>query len=829
MSIARIKIIFLAAVAYLFLAVISVPAALATTEPTGFAPSLYFGWEVNEKTGGNTCTVASGNGCKAGVTNRGAGGFIFPTSVAVAKKTGEEGVVYVADNVNRRIQEFNEKGEFLLMFGWNVNKAKLADVSASQAERDVCTVSEVDGGAGCGSGEEGTGVGSGSFQQMFKDTDDVAVDQNTGDVYVFDNGYDRVDEFNPKGELILVIGGEVNRTKDDEAGSDEAEKNLCTAASGDTCQPGSKRVGDGAFENEEEDGDLLALGGSEDSILYFGDRGRVQEFESETGRWVDEIPLFALSASGSVTALAADADGDVFVADSEASGVRMYNPQGVLQPGVVDPEGNEDHRVIEGIALDFSDQLGLIQQEPREGIAQAPALGLLYKTSGELIVEFTPRSGSLPGKPVGLSFDTSESDGGMYLAGSESQEIEVYIPQHGPTVSTCSAEDVASTSAVLCGEIDPNGTSSTNGFFEYGPVGGSSRDTSIVFEGAGTTLETYNAQLSGLIPNQAYHFTAAFEAGGEQKSAPNMQEFHTTTPPPEIAGEPSASFVKDQSAVLRATVDPENATTHYHFEYAKYSESCSRLQACVGTTILITPGGTSSAYGPISDIEEVEGLSPQATYIYRLVAGNKFEEERAGKTVHEGGESIGQEGMFTTGSAPIVRAETGPVSGVGTTSAVMSGAVDPGGRSAAYKFELGMNKGVATNYGIVFSGSVGSSAVWVPESVAVGGLQPGTPYAYRVIAESGYGQAQGAAVSFLTEGFPSVLVSPLPLAMLATPRTAFPTEKPVVRSLTRAQKLANALKVCRKDKSKARRVACEHKARNEFGTKAKKKKKVRKA
>jgi hypothetical protein len=40
--------------------------------------------------------------------------------------------------------------------------------------------------------------------------------------------------------------------------------------------------------------------------------------------------------------------------------------------------------------------------------------------------------------------------------------------------------------------------------------------------------------------------------------------------------------------------------------------------------------------------------------------------------------------------------------------------------------------------------------------------------------------------------------------------------------LTRAQKLARALKACGKDRSKATRATCEKAARNRYGAKAKK-------
>jgi hypothetical protein len=46
--------------------------------------------------------------------------------------------------------------------------------------------------------------------------------------------------------------------------------------------------------------------------------------------------------------------------------------------------------------------------------------------------------------------------------------------------------------------------------------------------------------------------------------------------------------------------------------------------------------------------------------------------------------------------------------------------------------------------------------------------------------------------------------------------------KTKVKALTRAEKLAGSLKVCRKDRSKSRRAACEKRARESFGPPRKK-------
>jgi WD40-like Beta Propeller Repeat len=59
--------------------------------------------------------------------------------------------------------------------------------------------------------------------------------------------------------------------------------------------------------------------------------------------------------------------------------------------------------------------------------------------------------------------------------------------------------------------------------------------------------------------------------------------------------------------------------------------------------------------------------------------------------------------------------------------------------------------------------------------------------------------------------------------------TSVPPVKPVVKVLSRAEKLAAALKACHKDKSKKKRKACEGSARKKYGAKAKAKSKSHKS
>ena len=180
-------------------------------------------------------------------------------------------------------------------------------------------------------------------------------------------------------------------------------------------------------------------------------------------------------------------------------------------------------------------------------------------------------------------------------------------------------------------------------------------------------------------------------------------------------------------------------------------------------------------------------MIPDRTYSYRLLADNEHTEVREGKEVIEGGPQQGAEGSFTTTVLPTVQALTGTAGAITQTSAIVSGTVNPEGHPAVYAFELGIDSGAGTQYGVVFSGPAGSGSVPAQESFALTGLQPGATYAYRItISSLGYGVSYGATQTFTTAGLPAALSVPSPLPQLAVPNVAFPTETKVSTTTKKA-------------------------------------------
>jgi DNA-binding beta-propeller fold protein YncE len=149
-----------------------------------------WGWDVVEEGPDNTGTgfeicEAEEDVCKKGSQGTGAGQFGSGQAggIAVDPETGD---LYATDmGINHRVQKFSASGEFLLMFGGEVNKTSGAD---------VCTKADIEGGDVCGAGVSGSGDGE-FLAQAFGSYLALSPDGQT--VYVGDK--DRIQEFGPGG------------------------------------------------------------------------------------------------------------------------------------------------------------------------------------------------------------------------------------------------------------------------------------------------------------------------------------------------------------------------------------------------------------------------------------------------------------------------------------------------------------------------------------------------------------------------------------------------------------------------------------------------------
>jgi hypothetical protein len=782
----------------------------APTVPIKEIETSHFGWEVDKTTKGKICTVESGDVCQHGERSSEPGGFEYSESIAGASSN-----IYVLDRDNHRVQELEHDGKFVLMFGRKVNKKG----------SDLCTAAEE---GECQAGVEGTAPG-----QFAREPQSIAVDPTSGDVYVAEetsiDGGKRVQEFTATGQFVLEIGREVNeKTKGNLCTEKEVEEKIgvkCTVPTvGSSPEPGAFNFSAGT--------NLLAVGGPED-LLYVGDEHRVQVFHAKTGpsdgQYKGEMSLTSISAAAGVAVanLALDGTtGNVYV---------VYNDQRLVRE--LDPAGTEIKDIPTGYVLAVAvDSKGLLAVSENAGGAPR---GSLYEVGASPhLVSLFPSHGSSDIAFNGKDELYAAFGGEGSLGPGIKQEVISYRPVSigalFATPAQCASGTVNGTDATfdctLEGEVDAWGVSETVVWFDWGRTEALGEKieppihvANTLSEGEEEPLVKVSAPLDGLRPDATFYYGLAGEDHNVKapESMTSTTVSHTTlSVAPRIVGEPIVAGVKPSSAVLFGSVNPENTLTEYEFQYAPLA-GCKELGgSCAGrleASVLSSP-----EYGEVGVAQEISGLQPATAYRYRLFAKNA-----AGEAVNETGGPQLPEGTFQTGPPPAVVAQTGAASLIGTTSAVISGSVNPDGQPSTYVFELGVYEGAGTRYGIVFSADAGAGSELVEKHLGLSGLQPGTTYAYRIAIHFGDGSLNGASATgatekFKTEGLPAALVPPNSLPVLSVPPVAFPKEP---GKLTPAQQLANALRACAK-KPKNKRTACRRSARKKYAvskTKSKKK------
>ena len=421
-----------------------------------------------------TCTAATG--CLVGSENT-----LAPKSVAIDQVSHD---VYVSSNDS--VGEYTAAGDFVLVFGGEVNEtavakrrkqeAKSEPVTVTREEEDLCTSSEQSAGEQCGQGQRGSGPGSFGGERT-----PVAVDQE-GHVWVGDVG--RVEEFGAAGEFLgevkLPGAGEVQSLAIDAfgdlyvvssevAGVRKLEPNgtvIWTAdATGNpnslTLDPanGDLFVSDQAEPNAREgNATFLEYDSSGVEVESFGS-GEIEGSPRGNALVFDEAASRLLVASRqSVQSFALPPAGPLVVSGSSlASGV---SKTGATLNAVIDPEGAEttyhfqyvDQRSFEteggfasphtvtsaesaSIGKDFAEHPVSLQIEPGK---LAPGTAYRFRV--------VARNATVPGGVDG-----------------EAASFQALPPAR---IDTAAALDVASTSATLEAQIAPLGDA-TEYRFEY--------------------------------------------------------------------------------------------------------------------------------------------------------------------------------------------------------------------------------------------------------------------------------------------------------------------------------------------------------------------------
>ncbi len=328
---------------------------------------------------------------------------------------------------------------------------------------------------------------TGSGAEALKEPTGVAVDA-AGNVYVADNGNGRMEEFSPSGAFVMAVGTGVDQT---------TNGNVCTAASKDTCGPGS----DGSQAVAvDASGDIFVgenSGAGFHVVLY-----------SPAGEQLGDFGLGTIGSSGLgvIDTLAVGPSGVVYVTDGGNNVVWVYARQS--RPSLL----NESASVVKQTSATLNAMIdrGNADTSYRFEYGTSAAYGASVPVSDADI-----GNGGLEGGPVVVAQALAGLQSGVTYhfrvvatnaLGPTVGADQTFTtpPLTPPVVSTGQAGGVAQNTATLAGTVDTRGFE-TDYEFDLGV------DTSYgtrIFGDAGVEpgSQTFTAPLQGLAPGTTYHY-----------------------------------------------------------------------------------------------------------------------------------------------------------------------------------------------------------------------------------------------------------------------------------------------------------------------------------
>ena len=188
----------------------------------------------------------------------------------------------------------------------------------------------------------------------------------------------------------------------------------------------------------------------------------------------------------------------------------------------------------------------------------------------------------------------------------------------------------------------------------------------------------------------------------------------------------SASAVGTSTATLTGSVTPGGLDTTYYFEYGTSPTTLT-------STTATADAGSGTGSVPVS--VPVSGLTAGQSYYFALVASNTS------------GTNDGSLSLFATSSAT-PGATTGEASAIGSTTATLTGSVNPGTFDTTDHFEYGTSAVALSSKTPNFNDGEGTGTVSV--TATLHDLEPDTTYEFRLVATNSSGTSDGVEESFTT-------------------------------------------------------------------------------
>ncbi len=488
----------------------------------------------------------------------------------------------------------------------------------------------------------------------------VAVDGESGDVFVADTANNRVDVFDPSKpvseQFVRAWGwGVLDGKAELETCTSSCQAGIAGSEPGELAGPTFIAVDNSAGASK---GDVYVAGpgvhleSPNNLITKFDAEGHLLESWGAKGQLngpagvpADQFGQVAgIAVSNETGGLWVRVDGTLNAPNAH---IYKFDQAGGFLPPSIEVTGYSP----QGLAVDDAGELffsvdaeridrrpgGTVYQAPGvtiTGLAADPFTGDLYvDEAGSSILDVSPQcepslGGCRPTQVFGVGhlseaagLTAEPRSGTIYVADAAADRLAVFTVSLEANVHA--ADEVKATSATLHGEVNPEGVAVTSCSFQYGPSrsygqGVPCLNASGVQVGTaadpitGSSLVALHADVQGLAAGTVYHFRLhAAGAGGDVHSE---DEATPSTLPAALIEENSSSEVTAGSALLSAKVNPEGLPlSGCEFQYGTtlaYGTSvpCEQSLAAIGS-------GTTGV--PVS--VRLAGLTGETTYHWRLV------------------------------------------------------------------------------------------------------------------------------------------------------------------------------------------------------------------
>jgi sugar lactone lactonase YvrE len=490
------------------------------------------------------------------------------------------------------------------------------------------------------------GSGPGSEAGEFNPAGRVAVQASTGNVFVVDPGNARVQVFAPAGGSATyltkfgngVLSQPVGIAIDQDTGSvyvSDAGANQIFKFDSDAAPQPSFSL-DPAFSSPAAGAAPGELGGF-GAPLAFDDAGNGLLVADPVNNLVDRFQTdgtFDSAFDGSSSGAAFTALKDIATLDGgnlavvDGGRVERFDTAGGALGAVTGLPAEPDRVSFNSTA-----------EEMLVGHSGAFFEAAVYRVdaSGQYIAALPNPGQSFNGSITGIAA-VGGSPGHVYVGTGPdicscfvaASGVTVFASEITPDVTVGPPSGVTATAAHLSGTINPLGKAETTYRFETFTDGGTTwSKTPETAAGEGVSPEPATADVADLEPNTKYQVRlVGTNPGGSNVSS--VEEFTTLVSAPEVVTG-TASERRATGATLHGSVNPFGLQTNYHFEYGTSTAYGSRVPVDHDA-----PAGPGRA--PLNVSQPITGLVEGTVYHYRLVAENSA------------GQQLGADQTFTTAS-----------------------------------------------------------------------------------------------------------------------------------------------------------------------------------